>query len=617
MPIKRKALKLKIGARGAKRKKPSVARDIAMDAFALLCDSIASPFAAHCKQLVMSGSYVDYCKVALDPSAYESAHSFQQDYAVYSYLRKYRGFPVGPEHEKQLVQKAKLDLEKVEAQNRNTNRYLKLSPCLGSVDHIIFDAKRKISEILGPFSYAKVLPHFEWGNGATATLKRAESTLDQKLLEPRLSVTPRCLAYARAYLGNELHWMRARMGPDVIGPCSLLKGEFELVDYGVFDVVDKTFVAKRPIEKQPTLNLFFQKGAGKAIRLALRKIGVNLDDQSKNQRLASLAQSDGLATIDLQNASDTVTRELVRLLLPNDWYEFLDNIRTHSVAVEKGAQPVVLERFSAMGNGFTFELESLVFYAIAHATRRHTDGAKAGIISVYGDDIIVSKSFAVETVRNLEALGFTVNVDKTFLTGRFYESCGKHYFDGVDVTPVYQKEKLHLWDNGRVDNPSLVRGANRILKLATLFGLGLYCDTRCYGVWRLIVDSMKMTDLPTGPTWLHGDGFLKDPDYRVSPDKNGVFKIREFRNVQESIWLIDAAPLLATTLRRGCVVDSPIKLAVASFGSKSDVLREIRADVSSENSVYAGRMPLVGVTRTVLTDRRCLLSRGEVPVWLW
>jgi len=91
-----------------------------------------------------------------------------------------------------------------------------------------------------------------------------------------------------------------------------------------------------------------------------------------------------------------------------------------------------------MGNGFTFELESLVFWSLATAVCSFL--GISNDIGVYGDDIIIDRE-AVPLLKNVFTyLGFTINEEKSYTTGSFFESCGGQYFDGLDVTPVYQKQ---------------------------------------------------------------------------------------------------------------------------------------------------------------------------------
>jgi hypothetical protein len=124
----------------------------------------------------------------------------------------------------------------------------------------------------------------------------------------------------------------------------------------------------------------------------------------------------------------------------------------------------VNEMFSSMGNGFTFELETLIFYSVAR-TCAYFRGI-SGVISVYGDDIICPSMLADDLTWVLEYLGFTVNTEKSFVSGPFRESCGGHYHNGVDVTPFYLRKPIETL----VD---LIHVANAIRLWSDRLGLGV------------------------------------------------------------------------------------------------------------------------------------------------
>jgi hypothetical protein len=373
-----------------------------------------------------------------------------------------------------------------------------------------------------------------WGPGATFSLKSVDSTLDNKLIEPKLSLSPRCGRYAVAYMANSFLWMRARIGDSVVGPCSPLKTEFAFGDWGRFSSVPKTTEKRRPIDVQPTLNLFFQKGAGRIIRRCLKREGIDLDDQSRNQRLAGAAYLHGLSTIDLEAASDSVSTELVRSVLPCKWFDLLDDLRTHMITLTDGSIHN-LQKFSSMGNGFTFELESLIFYCLCHVVVRDLKGDMSSPIAVYGDDLIVSRRHYDDVVSALELIGFVVNKDKSFKDGFFFESCGSHYYKGVDVTPPYQREVCYTHDQW-------VRFANRLWRWAFRIGCGLwidsaarpafeYCSERADQAWakqfsrkRPPKNKRKFIPLPRQPFWLEGDGGLIG-QVSWTYDENGVTRV--------------------------------------------------------------------------------------------
>lgn len=211
-------------------------------------------------------------------------------------------------------------------------------------------------------------------------------------------------------------------------------------DCNVMFTVPKNTTIDRVACKEPDINMFMQKGLGKFIRKRLRRrVGINLNDQSINNGLAREGSIDGtLATVDLSSASDSVTTALVEAFLPPLWYSAMNAIRCSHTLID--GEMHVNEMFSSMGNGFTFELESLLFYVIARAVM-YFEGV-SGKVSVYGDDIIIPSGVYHQLEWVLHILGFRVNPDKSFYEGHFRESCGGHYLHGYDVTPFYLRAPI-------------------------------------------------------------------------------------------------------------------------------------------------------------------------------
>lgn len=221
----------------------------------------------------------------------------------------------------------------------------------------------------------------------------------------------------------------------------------------LFTVPKKTDI-DRVCCKEPDLNMFLQKGAGKLIRRALRRVGINLNRQENNRLLAYRGSLDGsLATLDLSSASDSLSTNLARLLLPMHWYIHLDTLRS-KVTIIDGVEHRN-HMFSSMGNGFTFELESLLFYVITRAVAHFTK--TPGVVSIYGDDIICPAEIAQDVSWVLQHFGFATNMEKSFWEGPFRESCGGHYWNGLDITPFYIREPVKTL-------PDLIHLANSVRK---------------------------------------------------------------------------------------------------------------------------------------------------------
>ena len=149
------------------------------------------------------------------------------------------------------------------------------------------------------------------------------------------------------------------------------------------------------------------------IRKWLRRVRIDLDDQSRNRELAKEgSMTNQLATIDLSSASDSVSLRLVDDLLPPRWADFIGQTRSEEILLPDGTWHR-LAKVSSMGNGFTFELESLIFWALSAACvdLLEVEDRRVGI---YGDDIIVHTSVAPHLVSILGYYGFQTNKTKTF-----------------------------------------------------------------------------------------------------------------------------------------------------------------------------------------------------------
>jgi hypothetical protein len=218
-----------------------------------------------------------------------------------------------------------------------------------------------------------------------------------------------------------------------------LRAKMQMVSYNGISFVPKTAKTDRTIAVEPLLNSFLQSGIDAVMRDKLRAVGLDLRDQDRNKYLARLGSIDGLlATMDLSSASDTVSYELVRYLLPPEWFDLLNCCR--SACYELDGAIVPYEKFCSMGNGFCFPLETLIFAAAARASMHELTGEK--VYSVYGDDIILPSACFTSCQKLLAMLGFTVNKTKSFSSGPFRESCGADWYLGQDVRPVYLEDTL-------------------------------------------------------------------------------------------------------------------------------------------------------------------------------
>lgn len=281
-------------------------------------------------------------------------------------------------------------------------------------------ARTIVAAVLGRYDIEEHLMSCDFSSGASTELPRSPGSVSKKW-ELGTHVTERALPYALAFVRG--------VGLD--------DATFRIVDSNKVFTVLKNFEKDRTCAKEPTWNMFLQKGLGNVIRARLNRKGLlHPDAQVTHQVLARQASIDGrLTTDDLSAASDSIAAGLVELLLPDEWMGPVWDTRSDKGTLPDGTV-ITYEKISSMGNGYTFELETLLFYALVRAVC-----GKDSTVSVYGDDLIYPSSYVTEVRELLSFCGFSTNVEKSFASGPFRESCGGHYFRGHDVTPFYL-EKL-------------------------------------------------------------------------------------------------------------------------------------------------------------------------------
>jgi len=313
---------------------------------------------------------------------------------------------------------------------------------LSGVEPSLHLAQRKISAILGPLPSLSDLK-IRFGPGATTQVKKTKAHPRRKL-----SVELACSEDMVPFLSECLEELPLWVSTYDTSPDSDTVKVPVVVHTGKLVFVPKSSKTDRPVVVEPSLNTMFQAGIGDHIARRLRTRGIDIRDQSRNQRLAREGSITGsLATLDLSSASDTISKELVFDLLPFDWAEFLSRFRTSEVSYQNVR--LRMEKFSSMGNGYTFPLETLIFYALACAC---VDESDEHIVSVYGDDIIVPSYAYDKLTFLLRVVGFVPNAAKSFSSGPFRESCGHDYIRGINIRPCYVKGPLAGYDIFRLHN---------------------------------------------------------------------------------------------------------------------------------------------------------------------
>lgn len=384
---------------------------------------------------VLAGDIQGIANIRVDPRDYSCSESFFRDYAAAELLRKIDL----PADTKTLSRKAQETFYECEKQchvtNIRMNQYL--HRCFDTTTDaalwsFVSKCKEFIRRVLGPLPI-DLSPRF--GKGATYGDRGNLTTVPDKM-SSRPTVTKGCGDLLP--LVRDTAWFRAlySIGSSNCHP--------QVTRGNRFTTVPKDVNKRRGICVEPSVNIALQLPVGAYMKDRLARIGLDLlHGQDHHRDLACVGSQFGsYATIDLSNASDTVAHSVVKLLLPSAWYDLLSTLRCSHTRI--GGKWVKLEKFSSMGNGFTFELETLIFASIVHASGGTFHKSKEYRNSlVYGDDIIVPVEISDTVISALRWFGFVPNPRKTFTSGDFRESCGGDFFKGIKVRPYYIKNEPH------------------------------------------------------------------------------------------------------------------------------------------------------------------------------
>jgi hypothetical protein len=167
---------------------------------------------------------------------------------------------------------------------------------------------------------------------------------------------------------------------------------------------------------------------------------INFTSQLPNQRAALQASLDAqFATLDLKEASDRVSLQLVRALFPSELLDYWEACRSVATELPDGSI-LPLRKFAPMGSALCFPIMAISIWAICKATLQLKHRSRRRIL-VYGDDLIIPTPYFDDVVESLESVGLLVNKDKSFHRSLFRESCGVDAFNGVSMTPLrYRKD---------------------------------------------------------------------------------------------------------------------------------------------------------------------------------
>lgn len=423
----------------------------------LLFQNLNTPMTLSCEILLRYGEWDQLATRWIDPGNFldcpSGIRSYQCAAQAADFLRKMEGLPSTFD-----TKAAAYDnFWKCQKKCKETNllfEYLldggTYGPYSDRLVSILKRACKTIRRIMGP-----VPGHLSGGFGPGTCFGLEGSTF--KTLADKLWLTPTVTQQAQAVFRHTVEgtlWDRKRV--------ELGLPYLSIVEGNKFTTVAKDAKTDRGICIEPLGNLYCQLGVGKYLKERLAMMGLYVHREVHNEdplrhmlarprpngqrlhnRLAEMASRDGSwATIDLSSASDTIAKKLVEYLLPPQWFSLLSSLRSPKTLIYSEKQRkdvwVLNEMFSTMGNGFTFELETIIFAALSAAVADLEIGVE---LFVYGDDIIVPNHASKDVIAILRSCGFIPNEKKTFTRGLFRESCGGDYFCGIWVRSCFVKKE--------------------------------------------------------------------------------------------------------------------------------------------------------------------------------
>lgn len=447
--------------------------------------------------LVRYREWVQIAELLCPPGDYATVEAFRPAYAATNFLRKFEGLPTGIDREEVTKRKWREAEAACYKANERLSPYLfGAAECDERILEFLSEVRKEVVRLIG-FAPKDVIDG-AFGPGATISDKSRLCTIPDKMSSiPTL--TPGAWPHLVPWTGTA--WAKGYYEDRKNQPVELPR----FVRGNIFFTANKDATQKRGCAKEASVNGYYQLGTGQLIKRTVKaRTGYVLEDVPGIHQLRACEGSwtGEDATIDLTSASDTNCYNFVKLTVPPKWFELLDSLRSPFTYMD--GKWIKLEKFSSMGNGYTFELETVLFLAVARAVVR-LNGGDPDRVSVYGDDIIVPTDQSQNVISALGWCGFTPNKRKTYATGVFRESCGGDFFLGQAVRPYFLKKE----PNEPQDFIGIANGLKRFSRGDTQVARGWSHVARC---WLRVISYLpwQIRSL-RGPEAL-GDVVLTDDD---------------------------------------------------------------------------------------------------------
>lgn len=444
---------------------------------------------------------------------------------------------------------------------------------------VIKKARSIVKAILGRYDSAEHLLHCQFGKRASVGVPYSKSYLDLKCGSPLTGSSEHITWFEQTALKND------RLLEGALSSCTpMAYPRYKLCSNLTLSLVPKSWKAMRSIMPNTIIGGYYTAGLGKLLELKLRSAGLDIRRlQDKHRDLVlRYSKTRSHVTADLSSASDSFTSQLVNMLVPREWYRALNLGRIKEITLPSN-KTVTSVTFCTMGIGFTFPLQTLLFYSLLKSIQGLL--SKAGKVSVFGDDLIYPRDMHTYVLQCFTDLGFILNEDKTFVYQSFRESCGEDAYCGFSVRPFSPKGKRE----------ALKRSEYHMLLYKTINGLQRRWDE---------------SELPITMRWLYSEVLrVSDSIFQVPttyPDYSGV-KVDGPRRDFLLPWSKPRSNGNGVFTFPFLSFSRPKRPITWQFPFYWDCLRKTVSSVESEPELLPGFMPL-----SDRVDRLCRIDRPKV-----
>jgi hypothetical protein len=291
-------------------------------------------------------------------------------------------------------------------------------------------ARSVLKRTLGPYDPDEHAMYCRFGKRAAVGVPMRESYLD--ITTRRLTGSKDHITWFERHLEDD-RLLSEVCSEGTIGPKGRTK-LYQECDALTLTGVPKSWKSYRMICPNTVLGGFYSSGLARVFQIRLENVGLDIRRLQNLHKIyaerASVTRES--VTVDLSRASDVPLCQHLNKLLPREWYRAVKFGRIPNVMID--GSKTMQTSFMAMGIGYTFTLETLVFWSLLKAIQELT-GIK-GLISVFGDDLIYPRRMHKFVKVAFKNIGLRINKEKSYVESNFRESCGGDYYHGVDVRPA-------------------------------------------------------------------------------------------------------------------------------------------------------------------------------------